>query len=36
LSGATYGKLASMAGCTPLPDRKVKGHSAPVSVYALA
>lgn len=36
LSGATCARLASAAGCTPLPDRRVKGHSAAVSVYALA
>jgi adenylate cyclase len=36
VSGATCAKLASVAGCTPLPDMQVKGHSAAVSVYALA
>ena len=33
---ATCSKLASSAGCTALPDMQVKGHSAAVSVYALA
>jgi len=36
LSGATCTRLASTAGCTPLPDMHVKGHSAAVTVYALA
>jgi len=36
VSGATCAQLASLAGCTPLPDMQVKGHSAAVSVYALA
>jgi class 3 adenylate cyclase len=35
VSGATCARLASPAGCTPLADRQVKGHSAAVSVYAL-
>ena len=35
LSDATYAKLASAAGCTPLPDMHVKGHRAAVAVYAL-
>jgi adenylate cyclase len=36
VSGATCVRLASAFGCTPLPDMQVKGHSAAVSVYALA
>jgi len=36
LSGATCARLASTAGCTPLPEMQVKGHRAAVSVYALA
>jgi len=36
VSGATFSKLASAAGCIPFPDRQVKGHRAAVSVYALA
>jgi len=35
VSGATCARLASTAGCTPLPDMQVKGHRAAVSVYAL-
>jgi len=35
LSDATYAKLASADGCTPLADMHVKGHRAAVSVYAL-
>ena len=36
VSGATCARLASASGLTPLPDMQVKGHSAAVSVYALA
>jgi class 3 adenylate cyclase len=36
LSGATCARLASAAGCRPLPDMQVKGHRAAVSVFALA
>ena len=35
VSGATCARMASTAGCTPLPDMQVKGHRAAVSVYVL-